>query len=250
MSDLILYDKQDHIATITFNRPEARNGVNQWMHTRFHDLLHETRDDPDVWIVVITGTGTAFCSGHDGSYVSSDSTNTTYQAVIETWKPTIAAINGECISQGTGIALACDIRIAVDIDGLFDYTQPRVGKTSLSGCIFLPQLMPMNLALEMLYAAEPMSSKRAFELGLLNAIVPSGQLEEATANMVRRIRANAPLPLRAMKQAAYRGQGMDYDGRIRLALGIFADAQVPKSDDAHEGRRATAEQRVPVWQGR
>jgi enoyl-CoA hydratase/carnithine racemase len=218
------------------------------MHSRIYKAFEDVRHDNDIWVVVVTGVGRAFSAGHDLTEVGHDPDREDLNNMVrETWKPTIAAINGFALAQGAGIALNCDIRIAADTAQI-GYPQAKLGRPGMTGQAVLAHLVPMNIALELIYTAEPITAQRAYELQLVNKVVPADKLKEATDSMVQRILSSAPLPLQIMKEAAVLGQKLNFRERRRITQ-IMNDT-LRASEDAREGLAARRERRQPVWKGR
>ncbi len=250
----ILFEKRARVATVTLNRPEHGNAVTSDMRARLANILHEVQDDPDVWVMVLTGAGDVFSGGHDNAdharvrEAGRQEAENCYQLLQETWKPTVAAINGLCLAEGTGLALSCDIRIAADTARI-GYPQARSGRAALTGPTLLPHLVPLNIAFEMLYTAEPISAERAYQVGLVNAVVPAAELAGATQRMVERILSSGPLAQRVAKEVAVRGRSLPFAERVRLGQRLSRERIQPSADLA-EAQAAARENRAPVWQGR
>lgn len=253
---VVEYELRDRVAYITLNRPEKLNAIDVAMRDELWRVFHDFNDSPDAWIAVITGAGRAFSVGHDlvsmsgrgdDLYAPEISTEDLYVYQTQVFKPIIAAINGFCLAQGGGIALAADIRIASD-RAQFGWPQAKRGIGSVSGPCMLAHRIPLNLAFEALFTGEMIGAQRAYELGLVNLVVPHEQLPSAVDEFARKLMANAPLAMRAIKEVAIRGLGMRLEDRVRLA-GIV-NRRLQRTEDAQEGLRAFAEKRTPVFRGR
>ena len=246
---------RDGVAYVTLDGRDKLNAIDVEMREELWRIMHEFNDNPEIWIAVITGNGRAFSVGHDLASMSgrSDalydpeiSTEDLYVYQAEIFKPIIAAINGFCLAQGGGIALSSDIRIASD-KAQFGWPQAKRGIGSVSGPCMLAHRAPLNIALEHLFTGEMISAERAYQLGIVNKVVPHEELTSAVDNYVQQLLQNAPLPMRSIKEIAVRGQNMRLEDRVRLA-GIM-NRRLQRTDDAIEGIKAFQEKRTPVFKG-
>lgn len=248
----VLYRVEDRVARITLDRPEKLNAINAAMRTELYQALGDVRANPDVWIAVLDARGRAFCVGHDlsepiGEGEAGPSVDDLYLFMLGIYKPIVAAINGYCLAQGAGLALCSDIRVASE-QAQLGWPQVKRGIGSISGPALLTPRVPFNLAMEAIFTGDPIDAARALQLGLVNRVVPHDQLAAATDELVAKIRANAPLPMRAIKEAALRGAGMATVDRVRFASLMLQ--RIGQTEDAKEGLAAFAEKRAPTWKGR
>ena len=253
---VVEYEIKDKVAYVTLNRPEKLNAIDVAMRDELWRIFHDVNDNPDIWMAVITGAGRAFSVGHDLTamagrgddlYSTEITTEDLYVYQTQMVKPIIAAVNGFCLAQGGGIALASDIRIASE-KAQFGWPQTKRGISSVSGPCMLAHRIPLNLAFEFLFTGDMISAQRAYEIGLVNLVVPHDELMEAAEGFVQKLMQNAPLAMRAMKEVAVRGLNMRLEDRVRLA-GIV-NRRIQRTDDAQEGINAFAEKRTPVFNGR
>jgi len=256
-----IFETKGRIAYMTLNRPEAFNAMNREMWDGLIKAWTEVGENPDIWVGVITGAGEkAFCSGQDLKEMAE------WMAIpedkrpgmplpevnpmndMQIWKPIICAVNGLCIGGGLELAMACDIRIAAET--------ARLGLAEVKSGVFpgnsgtqkLPRLIPFAKALEMLMTGDLVDAQDALRLGLVNKVVPSGQLMAEAEAMANKICENGPLAVRAVKELAYRGIEMSLADGLKLETEIAG--RLSRTEDAMEGPRAFAEKRKPVWKGR
>jgi E-phenylitaconyl-CoA hydratase len=258
MGDTVLYERDGHVATITYNRPEVLNAINGTLRQDLNAAWERFRDDEGAWVAIATGAGRAFCVGADlrdgaasagswpGSFWEIPTINS-FESGLEVWKPTIAAVNGYCLGYGLTLVSACDFVIAAD-DAQFGMPEVRLGVPTIVGAIRLPQRIGMQPALELLLTGERIDAARAAEIGLASRVVPRGDLLTAARELADRLCAGAPLAVRAVKEMAYRGQHLPWTDAVRM--GETMRRVVGATDDAVEGRAAIAEKREPRWRGR
>jgi E-phenylitaconyl-CoA hydratase len=257
---LVDFRKEDGIAFITLNRPEALNAMNVAMWENLSQVWSEFRLDPDVRVAVVNGAGEkAFCTGLDlkdfvryGDPRVRDFWNSDDPADLgrgaRIWKPMIAAVHGFCLAGGFEIALACDIRIAAD-NAIFGFPEIQRGFfPGTGGTVRLPRIIPQGIAFEMLYTGEPVSAGEAHRIGLVNRIVAQGKLLTCATDMARKIASGPPLAIRAIKEVVLRSEGMSFMEAIRLEASLRA--LVGHTQDASEGPRAFMEKRSPKFTGR
>lgn len=259
----VVYEKKDRIALITLNRPEAMNALNRDTWDQLIDAWRDFNADPSVWALILTGSGDkAFCAGQDLKEMSRYKEmasegipppkprvpEVTPLRGMETWKPTIAAVNGHCLAGGFELALACDIRIAAE-NATFGFSElSRAIIPGGGGTQRLPRIIPFGLAIEMIITGKKITASEAYRLGLVSQIVPLPELMTTARKAAEQINENGPLAVRAAKEAAYRGIDMSLiDGlRFENALATL----IHQSEDSKEGPKAFAEKRKPHYKGR
>ena len=256
-------ESAEHVTTIILARPDVRNAVNLAVTLGLGDALEEAEQDPGIWAVVLTGAGDqAFCAGADLKAVARGEPISPPDPERAAWgfagyvshhisKPTIAAVNGFALGGGTEIALASDLVVAAETAS-FGLPEVRRGIIAGAGGLFrLPAQIPKKVAMEMILTGEPVTARRALELGLVNRVVPQAEVVTAALELADRICANAPLSVQASKRIA---NGI-IDGRMpaddaRWQLSSSEGAALMTSYDAKEGPLAFAEKRAPKWEAR
>jgi E-phenylitaconyl-CoA hydratase len=257
----LIYEKKGRIAYITLNRPEILNAMNSEIWGALLKAWADVRDDPDVWVAIVTGAGNkAFCAGQDlkelGAWLMTPHEQRSAPPIpdispmrgMQVWKPFIAAINGVCVGGGLELAMACDIRIAADTARLGLAEVKRGVIAGNSGTQKLIRLVPFAKALEMLMTGDLIDASEAYRIQLVNRVVPLDLLIPEAEALASRICKNGPVAVRAVKELAYRGIEMRLEDGLELELEI--SRRVGLTEDASEGPRAFAEKREPNWKGR
>jgi (E)-benzylidenesuccinyl-CoA hydratase len=254
----VLYQRDGHVVTITYNRPEALNAVNGALREELNAAWLRFREDEDAWVAIVTGAGRAFCAGADlkdgagsvgtwpGSFWEIPTVNS-FESGLEIWKPTIAAVNGHCIGYGLTLVTACDFVLASE-RAEFGFPEVRIGVPTIVGAIRLPKKIGMQHALELLLTGDRIDARRAKEIGLALDVVPHDDLLPAARMLADRLCQGAPLAVRAVKEMAYRGQTLPWTEAVRM--GETMRKVVLQTEDAREGGLAARERRAPVWKGR
>jgi enoyl-CoA hydratase/carnithine racemase len=255
---VVLYEKRGRTVVLTLNRPEAMNAINREVREGLRESFLKFRDDDDARTLVLTGAGDkAFSAGADLKEMSvlqrqrrTNPAGATTAAVlrnIELWKPVIAAVNGYCLAGGLELALACDIRIASD-NASFALTEVTRGVIpGNGGTQILPRVVPLGMALQLMFTGEHISAEEAYRIGLVNRVVAQSELMAAAMALAQRINESAPIAVRLVKEAALKGIDLPLmDGlRMESLFSMF----VHTTDDAKEGPVAFAEKRPPVYKG-
>lgn len=255
---LVLYEQEDHVATITLNRPEARNAINGAVRADLNAAWDRFRDDEDAWVGILTANGGTFSAGADlkdgagsvgvfgGTFWEKPTINS-FESGMELFKPTIAAVNGPCIGYGLTGVLFCDFVIA-GTDAMFSYPEVSIGVPTIVGAIRLPHRVGWANAMELLLTGKPMSAERAHQVGLVWRLVePDDVLTEAKA-WARTLTEAAPLAQRATKEVAWRTADMGWIESVRFGETMRKVAGA--TEDVTEGRKAWREKRKPNWQAR
>ncbi len=254
MANEVLRERRGHVELLTINRPEARNAINLATAVALSDALDECEDDEEVWVVVLTAAGDkAFSAGMDLKAFAAGEfpmTDKGFGGITrrDFTKPLIAAANGSALAGGFEIMISCDMVVAAD-HAKFGIPEASRGLVAgAGGLIRLPRLVPMAVAYEMALTAEPIDAERAYELGLVNRVVPGDQVLDAAIALAERIAKNAPLAVRTSKDVMRRSRELAEDEAWAASDGAFA--MIGRSADAMEGAIAFAEKREPNWQGR
>jgi naphthoate synthase len=250
----IVYEHAEGIAKITINRPEVRNAFRPETVGELLDAFSDVREDSGIGVVLLTGAGTeAFCSGGDqrvrgdAGYVGKDRVARLnvldLQRVIRTLpKPVIAVVAGYAIGGGHVLHVVCDLTIAAD-NAIFGQTGPKVGSFDAGyGSAYLARVVGHKKAREIWYLCRQYTAEEAFQMGLVNAVVPLGRLEEEAVRWAREILEKSPMALRVLKAAF----NADTDGLAGLQQ-LAGDATMLyyMSEEAQEGRDAYLQKRKP-----
>jgi enoyl-CoA hydratase/carnithine racemase len=253
----VRYEVVDRIATITLDRPVQRNAIDAAMAAALRAATARFEADPDALVAILTGSGDrAFCAGMDlKAFAAGEG-----PAILEgaggfagfthypRTKPVIAAVNGAALAGGCELVLSCDLVVAAG-HAVFGLPEVKRGLFAASGgALRLPRLIPRARALELLLTGDIIDAPTAFDLGLINRVVPPNLLLETARDLARRICANAPLAVRetlALARAVFSLPEERLQVRNEAAW-----ARIAASEDAREGPRAFAEKRPASWQGR
>jgi enoyl-CoA hydratase len=250
-----LYEKRGKIAVMTINRPEAMNAFTADMLRGMDAAFEDFNQDDDLWVAILTANGDrAFSSGMDlkeaipmlqgGDEMGYE--DHTKRPFSDVFKPIIAAVNGFCIAGGMEFMQGTDIRIATE-NATFGLGEVRWGIIPTGGShIRLPRQIPWAVAMEMLLTGKQLSAQRAFDIGLINEIVPADKLMEAALKWAETICKNGPLAVRTAKEIAVRALALESGFVLEKSMG----ARVLQSEDAKEGPRAFAEKRKPNFKGK
>jgi enoyl-CoA hydratase/carnithine racemase len=254
VSNPVRYELVRGVAWLTIDRPEARNALSQAVREGLWDGIHRFNADDQAAVLVLTGAGDrSFCAGGDLKEMASASLTVPpldfvpqFGRNVDVPKPTIAAVNGVAYAGGFMLAQSCDLCVAAE-SARFAVTEVKVGRGS-PWAAPLSWLLPPRIAMEILLTGDPVSAARAYEIGLVNQVVPDGELIPATQALAERIAANAPLSVMAAKRTAYLSASHPMEDALNEAERIWEP--VYHSADAQEGPRAFKEKRPPVWTGR
>ncbi|MEJ8851181.1 enoyl-CoA hydratase/isomerase family protein [Variovorax rhizosphaerae] len=262
MSELLRFEIDRGVATITLNRPEKLNAFTDEMLDRWVEALEACRVDAEVRVIVITGTGRAFTTGGDVDSFGASAALTPAlikqrlvqgiqrlpRKMAEIDKPIIAALNGFATGGGLDIALACDIRFAAESARMAE-TYARMGLIpGGGGAYLLPRIVGMAKALEMLWSCDWVDAREAERIGLVNQVFPDAELMERTHAFARKVAEAAPISVQLIKRVARLSLGQDLDTALDIAASNLPIART--SEDHLEAVRAFKEKRKPLFQGR
>ena len=265
----LLYQKKEHIATITLNRPQAHNALTPEMLCRLADALVDARQDVAVRVIILTGAGDkAFCAGGDlgrtlplltgdrrpedewDERLLSDPDVIPISSLCDPHlnKPIIAAVNGVCVAAGAELLLGTDIRVSSDA-ARFAWPEVQRGLIPFAGSLArLPAQLPYCQAMELMLTGEMIDAHKALQLGLLNYVVHAPEVLAVAERLARRIADNAPLAVAEIKKTASDSIGLPLTEAFKLEKQAYA--RVMATEDAREGPRAFMERRAPVYRGK
>jgi len=273
--ETVLIKKEDRIATIMLNRPERLNALNSQLISDVMEAVDHVSKDDEIRAVVLTGAGKAFCAGGDFRYSDVRSGDITAKeaedvgrpetrqlgyrqgkvfsglhkrmilGLIEMEKPTIAMINGDAVGGGFEFTLACDIRVASE-QARVGVGFTRIGLTPGQGMTWLlPRIVGVGRALEFILLADYWSAQDAYNIGIMNRVLPADKLESETMALARRLADGPPVSLRLSKMQVYNGLRMDLD--VALTFAGASEQITLMTDDHSEGVQAFAERRKPIY---
>lgn len=250
----VLYEKENHIVTITLNRPQRLNRIDVDIFQGLSDAFTQFRDDSNAWVAIVTAAGDAFSTGADHDRLLRQWADKTYNVPpmitrgLDIYKPMIAAVNGPARGGGVEIPLACDIRIASE---KATFQLPEVGRALIpgwGGTQRAIRMIPSAIASEMIFMGTVIDAQEAYRIGLVNRVVPLDRLLPLAREWAEKICQKGPLAVRRAKEAMVRGGNMTLEGGLSLELAYFEE--MLQSRDYQEGLRSLAEDRPPVYTGR
>ena len=256
MSILLRHDTES-IATLTLNRPAARNALSSGLMTALDAELEKIATDPAIHVVVLAAAGPGFCAGHDMREMRATPTRAAYQDVFATCtrlmrriaalpKPVIARVHGAASAAGCQLVATCDLAIAGD-SARFATPGVNIGLFCSTPMVALTRAVGRKAAMEMLLTGDLIDAHKAREIGLINRVVADDALDGAVMALARQIASKSPLTLAIGKQAFYRQAEMDIASAYEYAAKVMTENML--ANDAAEGIDAFLEKRPPVWSG-
>jgi len=244
----ILVERKNHLAILSFNRPDKLNAINVHVKREVSQALKELEADNDVRVVILTGAGKSFSTGHDMSAPESENEEFVSlkeeEDLLNFSKPIIAAINGYALGDGLQQALMCDIRIAGE-DAILGFIGPMVGALCYGSFSIFPDIVGRAKANELLLTCDRITGEEAYRIGLVNKVVPCDQIMPEAIEMAEKINKAAPLSIKYTKRML-RKKYFDNDYKTRLHEGINV---TEASEDQKEAIRAFKEKREPAFKG-
>ncbi|HZU04717.1 MAG TPA: enoyl-CoA hydratase-related protein [Chloroflexota bacterium] len=266
MSDAVLFEKRNKIAYITINRPEKRNAIDHEVRKALAAAWLEVRDDPDIWIAILTGAGdVAFCAGGDlrenlararGEFRPPELATAegrsmmryaTYLRRIGLNKPVIAAVNGYAAGGGFGLALSCDIRLCSE-NAKFGAAEVRWSHMAGGQAYILPRTVPLGWAFWLCLTGQFIDAQTAYQIGIVQGVYPQARLMEEATKLAEVINANGPIVVQQTKEFIYNSLDMPLSMAEKIES-IYYE-RVRRSPDYDEGTAAFVEKRPPRYTGR
>jgi enoyl-CoA hydratase len=257
MSDELITERDGNVLVLRLNRPDARNALSPVLIASIGQSVIDAEADPSIRVLVLTGTGArAFCAGMDLRAFASGETMANRSPEVEAayyrliggrvTVPVVGAANGSAVAGGLELLLGCDVIVA-SADARFGLPEVKRGLIPAGGGTTIGSRVPLNIAMELILTGDTIDAARAYEIGLVNAVVPAEDVFAAAMSLAARIAANGPLAIKAAKELGHLAVADADRWAARLAEWqpiIFG------SDDAREGASAFVEKRAPVWQAR
>ncbi len=242
----VSYTEKDHVAYLTLNRPEAANRINLELARELEDACRQANQDDEVYVVVLSGAGKAFCKGVD--VLEAGAVYGVAAAVKDIEKPVIVAINGDALGQGLELALSCDIKLAAD--------KAKLGLTQLAqglipadgGTQRLARLVGRGKALELILTAETITATEALEIGLVDRVVGGAKLAGEAKALAETIAGKGPIALRFIKEAVNKGLDLTLEQGLRLEGDLYF--LLHTTDDRTEGINAFLKKRPPKFKNK
>ncbi len=260
-SEILLEKNEQYITTITMNRPQFLNALTLTMLEELHQAFQKCQEDKEVRALIITGAGRGFCAGADLKKSLGEATEVRDQwEMVRSFdrlilrmrdldKPVISAVNGVAVGGGACMAIASDMVIAAK-GAQFGFVFPRVGLSGadLGATYFLPRLIGLVKANELLFTGETITAEEAAQMGMINRVVPPEELLPNALVLARKIAGNSPIGMAITKMAINKGLALDVS--TDLEFEAYLQSLCMQSEDFQEGLRSFQEKRPPLYSGR
>ena len=254
--DLLRHDN-DGVATLTLNRPDQRNALSVGLMADLESAIAAISDDRAIHVVIIAGSGPAFCAGHDLREIRANPDRNAYdalfaqcgrlmQAIVHLPKPVIAQVHGVATAAGCQLVASCDLAVA-GASARFATPGVNIGLFCSTPMVALSRAVPRKQAMEMLLTGDMISAERARDIGLINRVVPDAELADATAALANQIAAKSPLTLAIGKQAFYHQTEMNLADAYAYTATVMTNNMLAR--DAEIGIDAFLQKRQPHWTG-
>ncbi len=254
---LVLREDRDGVATLTLNRPQARNALSVGLMAALQDQLDALHDDPSVRVIVLAGAGPAFCAGHDLKEMRASPTREAYEALFvqcsrlmlainRVRQPVIAKVHGIATAAGCQLVATCDLAYCADT-ARFATPGVNIGLFCSTPMVALSRAVGRKAAMEMLLLGDLIDAAEAVRIGLVNGAVPAGELDSAVQAVAAKIASKSSLTVATGKEAFHRQIDLDVEQAYAYAARVMTENMMAR--DAAEGIDAFIEKRAPVWCG-
>ena len=255
---LIIRNDAEGISNIILNRPNAYNSLTIESMELIIEELSDISEDSSIKVIILSGAGKGFCAGHDMKDLRANPEKSFYEktfktssnmmmSIINCPKPIIAKVHGIATAAGCQLVSTCDLAVA-DENARFATPGVNIGLFCSTPMVGLSRNVTRKHAMEMLLTGDFISAQRAYEIGLVNRVVPEAELDSATLGLANKMAAKSPLTLKIGKEAFYKQLDKDMSGAYEYCSRVMVENMMAR--DAEEGIDAFLEKRTPVWQGK